>query len=80
MADFWFDSETAKETPAAYPEHQFLYQAQLRAAPVEFAGDAAISWLVGGIVAVKQVQFHPADLYLPGAQPEFVARQIDAEA
>src|SRR5208282_6678146 len=46
MADFWFDSETAKEAPAADPEHQLLCQAQLRPTAVEFAGDTAVGWLV----------------------------------
>src|SRR5208337_2780868 len=79
MADLRLDPETLKEAPATEPEHQFLCQAQLGAATIEFARNSAIGRLVRRVIAVEQIQFQPADLCFPGAQPEFAPRQVDAK-
>ena len=74
VTDFRFDSERAEQSPSANPEQQFLLESQLGAAPIEFAGNAAMSGKVRRIIAVQQVKLHSADLYLPAAQPDRVTR------
>ena len=69
------DAERPQQAPAADAEHHFLHEAQLRAAAVQFAGDAAIRGKVGGVVGIEQIQLRAADLHLPGADPDWITRQ-----
>ena len=71
--------ERAEQSPSADPEQQFLLQAQFRPAPVELAGNSSMSGKVRRVIAVQQVKLHPADLDLPGAQPDRVSRQRDLQ-
>ena len=43
VTDFRLDAQCAEQSPAANPEQQFLLEAQLRPAPVQFAGDSSMS-------------------------------------
>ena len=79
VADLGLDSQRAQQAPSADAEQQFLLEAQLRAAAIEFAGDSAMSGVVRRIVAVEQVELHLSDLYLPGAQPDRISRQGDLQ-
>ena len=72
VADFRLDAECDKQAPAADPEQHFLLETQFRATAVKFARDPAIRGEVRGVVAVEQVEFYPANLDLPGAQPDRV--------
>ena len=74
VTDFRFDSERAEQPPSANSEQQFLLEAEFGAAAIQFAGDATISRKVRRIIAVQQIKLHPANLYLPGAQPHRVTR------
>ena len=48
----WFDPERLEQSPSANPEKQFLLEAQLRAAAVEFACDPSMNWKIRHIIAV----------------------------
>ena len=43
VTDFRLDAQCAEQPPAANPEKQFLLDAQLRAAPIQLAGDPSMS-------------------------------------
>ena len=77
VTDLGLQAERAEQAPSADPEQQFLLQAQLRAAAVELAGDAAMRGIIRGVVAVEQIELHATDLNLPGAQPDRISRQRD---
>ena len=79
VADFRLDAERAEQPPAADPEEQFLLEAQLRPAAVQLAGDPSMGGEVRRVIAVQQVELHPADLDLPGAQPDRVTGQGDLQ-
>ena len=79
MADLRVDAERAEQPPSADPEEQFLLEAQLRPAAIQLAGDPPMSGGVRRVIAVQQVQLHPADLDLPGAQPDRVTRQRELQ-
>ena len=60
VADFRLDAQRLEQAatrrfPAPSPA-----AAATRARPVKLAGDAAVSREVGGVIAVQQVQLHPA--------------------
>src|ERR1017187_2402809 len=76
MADLRLDPECAEQSPSADPEEQFLLEAQIRPAPVEFAGNPPINWEVRRIIAVQQVKLYSTDQDLPGAKPDRVSRQL----
>jgi hypothetical protein len=46
VTDFRLETERAEQPPSADPEEQFLLEAQIRPAPVEFAGNPPINWEV----------------------------------
>ena len=79
VADFRLDAERGEQPPPADPQDHLLHQAQVRPAAVKLAGDAAIRRKVRCIVAVQQVELQPADLGLPGAQPDRVAGQVELQ-
>ena len=79
VADLRLQSERAQQPPSADPEQHFLLQSQLRPAAIQLARDAAMSGKVGGVVAIQQVEFDPAHLDLPGAQPDRVSGQCNLE-
>src|SRR5664280_1910302 len=72
VTDFRLESEGAEQPPSADSEKQFLLEAQLRPAAIQFAGNASMSGKVRRILAIQQVKLYPADLDLPGAQPDRV--------
>src|ERR1019366_1045712 len=61
VTDLGLDAERPEQAPSADPEQEFLLQAQLRAAAVELAGDGSMGRNVRRIIAVQQVELHPAD-------------------
>ena len=79
VTDLRLDPERAEQPPSADPEEQFLLEAQLRPAAIELAGNPAMSGKVRRVIAVQQVKLHPADLDLPGAQPDRVSGQRDLQ-
>ena len=79
MTDFRMDAKRTKQSPSADPKEQFLLEAQLRPAAIQFAGNSAMSREVRRVIAVQQVKLHSADLDLPGAQPYRVTRQGDLQ-
>ena len=79
MTDFRLDAQCVEQPPAADPEQQFLQEAQLRAAAIQFARNPSMSREVRRVIAVQQVKLHSTDLDLPGAQPERVTRQRDLQ-
>ena len=70
VAHFRMEAQCLEQPPAADAEDQFLLNAQLRTAAVQFAGDAAMGGEVRRVIAVQQIELHSADLNLPGAQPD----------
>src|SRR5450631_1969352 len=80
MAHLRLDSESPQQSPTGDPEQQFLLQAQFRSAAIQLAGDAAMDWIIRGVIAVQQVQLYPTDLNLPSAQPDRVAGQGDLQS
>ena len=72
MADFRLNTQRTKQSPSADPQQQFLLEAQLRPAAIQFAGNASMRGEICRVIAVQQVQLHSADLDLPGAQPDGV--------
>ncbi len=80
VTDLRLYPERPQQTPSPDPEQQFLLEAQLRAAAIQFARDGAMSGDVRGVIAVQQVELHSADLDLPGAQPNRISRQWDLQA
>ena len=74
VTDFRLDAQRTKQSPSADPEKQFLLEAQLRPAAIQFAGNPSMSGKVRRVIAVQQVKLHSADLDLPGAQPDRVTR------
>src|ERR1039458_6751171 len=79
VTDFRLDAQRAEQPPSANPEQQFLYEAQLRAASIELAGNPSMSGKVCRVITIQQVKLHSADLGLPGAQPDRVSRQRDLQ-
>ncbi len=79
VTDFRLEAECPEKSPTADPEEQFLLEAQFRPAAVQLARDPAIRRDIGRVVAVQQVKLHPADLDLPGAQPDRVTGQGDLQ-
>src|SRR5438445_3699508 len=76
MTDLRMQIQSIQKPPSSHSQDQLLLQTQLRAAAIEFARDAAVRRDIRGIVGVQQVQFRPADLDLPGADPQFGAGKI----
>jgi hypothetical protein len=79
VTDLRLEPERAQQPPATDPEQHFLLEAQLRPAPIELARNPPASRKVRRVIAIQQVQLHPADLRLPGAQPDRVSRQRDLQ-
>src|SRR3954451_13375566 len=77
MANLWLESECGEQAPTSDAEHELLHEAQIGAASIELARDAAIGGIVSHVVTVEQVEPHPPDLHLPGAQPDGMAGQIE---
>ena len=77
VTDLRLEPKRTKQAPSTDSQEHFLLEAQLRPASIELAGDPAMSGIVGRVVAVQQIKIHPANLYLPGAQPYGVSRQRD---
>src|SRR4029077_6787905 len=80
VTDLRPDADRFQQPPTANAKDQFLFEPQFGTASVKLTCDATMSWEVRCVVAVKQVQFHAADLHLPGAQPNGVARQPHFQA
>src|SRR5438445_8389645 len=80
MTDIRMQIQSIQKPPSSHSQDQLLLQTQLRAAAIEFARDAAVRRDIRGIVGVQQVQFRPADLDLPGADPQFGAGKIQGES
>ena len=74
VTDFRLNTEGREQSPSADPEQQFLFEAQLRPAAIQLAGNASMRGEVRRVIAVQQIQLHSADLDLPGAQPDRVPR------
>ena len=72
MAHVRPDAEFAEQTPSADPKDDFLHEPQLRPASVELARNPPVRGHVRRVIAVQQVELRPADLNLPGAQPDRV--------
>ena len=79
MTDLGLEPEGTQKPPPADPQQEFLAQAQLGAAPVQLAGDAADGRWIGRVVTVQQVEHDPPDLNLPGPEPDRIPRQLDRE-
>ena len=79
VTHFRVDAKGVQQAPAADAEENFLLQAQLRPAAVQFAGKSAVHGEIRRVVAIEQVKLHPADLHLPGAQPDRVTGQVDLQ-
>ena len=79
VTDLRLEPQRAEQPPSADPEQHFLLEAQFRPAPIEFAGNPPMRREVRRVIAVQQVKLHPADLDLPGAQPDRVPRQRDLQ-
>ena len=69
VTDFRLEAKLTQQPPSPKTEDQFLFEAQLRAAPIQLAGNPSMRREVRRVIAVQQVEFHPAHLYLPGTQP-----------
>ena len=76
---FRLKAERTQQPPSADPKHHFLFQAQFRSAPIEFACNASMNGGVCSVVAVQQVELHSADLYLPCTQPNRVSWYHDLQ-
>ena len=59
-----------QQAPAADAQHQFLAQAHLVVAAIEFAGDQPRDGWIGGVIGIEQQQAIEADPGLPAAQPD----------
>ena len=79
VTHFWLEAKRAKQPPSAKPKHKLLFQPNFRPATIELAGDPSVSWVVRRVIAVQQVKLHPADLDLPGAQPDRITGQGDLQ-
>ena len=79
VTDLRREAQRAQQPPAADPEQHFLLEPQFRPAPIQLAGYSPMNGEVRRVIAVQQVQLHPADLGLPGAQPDRVSRQCDLQ-
>ena len=75
VTDFRLETKGTEQPPPAEAEHQLLLQPQLRTAPVQLTGNAAMRGVIRCVIAIQQVQLDAADLDLPGAQPDRVARK-----
>ncbi len=65
-----------QQAPAADAQHQFLAQAHLVVAAIEFAGDQPRDGWIGGVIGIEQQQAIEADPGLPAAQPDLQPRQL----
>ena len=74
------DAQGHEQSPSADAEEHFLLQAQFRSAAIKFAGDSPMRRKVCRVVTIEQIKLHPADLDLPGAEPNRVSRQGDLQA
>src|ERR1700730_17397949 len=80
VAYLGLQAESSQESPTANAEDLLLLQSQVPTASVEFTGNPAMRWDIRRIVRVQQIQLRPANLHLPGANPELGPREIDCEA
>jgi len=80
MADLDVQAERLDQAPPAHAEDDLLQQADLGVAPVERRRQAAVGRRVEGVVAVEEVQLRPADLYLPRAQQDRAARELQRDS
>jgi len=58
VTDFRLDANRTKQSPSANPQEQFLLEAQLRPAAIQFAGNPSMSREVREVIAVQQVKLH----------------------
>ena len=56
-----------------------MLETQLRSAAIQLAGNSSMSGEIRRVIAIQQVKVHPADLDLPGAQPDRITRQGDLQ-
>jgi len=80
MTNFDFGMEGLYHAPSADAEHDLLHQTDLGPASIEFCGYAAIRRTVERIVAVQQVELHPADRGLPDAELHDTTGQFEPDA
>jgi hypothetical protein len=71
------EAQRFEGAPAADAEHALLHQPRLPVAGVELGSDAAVERRVERVVAVEQVERHPADVGAPDAHAQVAARQFD---
>src|SRR5262249_38358993 len=79
MADLGRVTERFEQSPSKHPKENLLKQAALGIGGIEFAGDAAVHRLIGGIVAVEKVELGPSNFSFPRPHPGFVSVQRDLE-
>ena len=79
VTDLGLEPERSQQSPAPDPQQELLLQPQLRAAAVQLAGDAAERGRIRRVVAVEEIEHDAADLHLPGAEPDLLARQHDRQ-
>jgi len=80
MADFRAQAEPAQQPPPRQAQNDLLFQAQLRPAAIEFAGDAAVCGRIRRVIGIQQVEPRPAYLHLPGANPELESGKGDRQS
>jgi len=80
VTDFRLEAECTEESPSADSEEHFLLEPQFRPTPVELACNPPMNGVVRRVIAVQQVEFHAANLDLPGTQPDRVSGQCDLQA
>ena len=79
VTDFRIDAQRVQQPPSANAQEHLLHQAQFRPAPIQFAGDPAMSGKVRRVIAVQEIKFHSPDLDLPGAHPDRITGQGDLQ-
>ncbi len=80
VTDLRLQAERAKQAPSPQPQEHLLLEPQLRPPAVQLARDLAVGRAVHRVVAVQQVELHPANPHLPGAEPDRAARHGDVQA
>ena len=79
MTDFRLNAKRSKQPPSANPEQHSCFRRNSGPASVQLAGNPSMRGKIRRVIAVQQVKLHPADLDLPGAQPDRITGQSDLQ-
>src|SRR5690606_31535598 len=80
MTNLRIDSDFLRQPPATDSQDHFLLEPEFFTAAIQFAGDASVGRIVGGVVAVQKQKPDFSYPGFPHPQPERISGKVNLES